>query len=110
MAAPLTDMAYGFILENVEKGRFVGGAMLSEVSLARELGTSRGPVREARQRGGGERGALHLTRIVADGALEPWMLRWQLRQACPRPAVGAAAAVEVAPKPRPPPSGVSRPS
>jgi DNA-binding GntR family transcriptional regulator len=47
MAGTLKDRAYEYILRGVESGAFGGGTCLSEVALARELGTSRAPVREA---------------------------------------------------------------
>ena len=47
MASNLKDLAYRSILRQIEKGGYPPGAFLPEVALARDLGMSRGPVREA---------------------------------------------------------------
>jgi DNA-binding GntR family transcriptional regulator len=47
MATNLKDLAYRSILEQIEKGKYPPGTFLSEVALARDLGMSRGPIREA---------------------------------------------------------------
>ena len=49
------------ITAGIESGRFVPGQRLTEAELTRQLGVSRGPVREAFKRLAGE-GVLDLTR------------------------------------------------
>ena len=46
----LADLAYAAIREEIVSGRLRGGERLVEARLARDLGTSRGPVREALRR------------------------------------------------------------
>ena len=46
----LADLAYAAIREEIVSGRLRGGERLVEAQLARDLGTSRGPVREALRR------------------------------------------------------------
>ena len=46
----LADLAYAAIREEILSGRLRGGERLVEAQLARDLGTSRGPVREALRR------------------------------------------------------------
>lgn len=58
MPDALKNIAYEFILEKLQDSHFRGGDMLSEAALAKSLGTSRGPVREA------------ITRLASEGFLE----------------------------------------
>jgi DNA-binding GntR family transcriptional regulator len=58
MPTTLRELAYEFISSNVESGRYPPGACLSESSIAENLNTSRGPVREA------------ITRLVSEGVVE----------------------------------------
>lgn len=46
----LADLAYASIRAEIVSGRLPGGTRLVEAQLARDLGTSRGPVREALRR------------------------------------------------------------
>src|SRR6185295_3451641 len=57
--APLADAVYETILEGILGGRYAGGAELTEVALAAELGVSRTPVHDA------------LKRLAVDGLVEP---------------------------------------
>jgi len=54
----LQQKAYQFIQQRILSGRLPGGSLISEVSLAREIGVSRTPVREA------------IGQLVAEGFLE----------------------------------------
>lgn len=47
---PLRQQAYDFIQEEIASGRLPAGSQLSELSLARQIGISRTPVREAIRR------------------------------------------------------------
>jgi DNA-binding GntR family transcriptional regulator len=57
-ANPLRQQAYDFIQEGIVSGRLVVGSQLSELSLAKQIGISRTPVREA------------IRRLVHEGLLE----------------------------------------
>lgn len=48
--APLADIVYDRLLEQIYNGDLPPGTVINEVALAREFGTSRGPVREAVRR------------------------------------------------------------
>jgi DNA-binding GntR family transcriptional regulator len=48
--APLSDLAFEFLAEAIIEGRIAPGAKLNEPELARSLGISRGPLREAVRR------------------------------------------------------------
>src|SRR5438552_16279828 len=54
----LVEAAYDAILENILSGALISGAVVSEVSLARELNVSRTPVHQA------------LTRLAKEGLIE----------------------------------------
>lgn len=58
MTGTLKDVAYEFVLRNVEDGTHTAGMCPSEVALAKELGTSRGLVRKA------------ITRLASEGVIE----------------------------------------
>ena len=45
--APMRDKAYRYLQQKILSGEFPAGSPLSEVSIARELGTSRTALREA---------------------------------------------------------------
>jgi len=47
---PLSDIVYRRLLEKIYSGAMAPGTVINEVALAREFGTSRGPVREAIRR------------------------------------------------------------
>lgn len=47
---PLSDVVYERLLEKIYSGAMPPGTVINEVALAREFGTSRGPVREAVRR------------------------------------------------------------
>lgn len=57
-ANPLRQQAYDFIQEGIVSGRLAAGRQLSELSLAKQMGISRTPVREA------------IRRLVHEGLLE----------------------------------------
>lgn len=50
ISVPLADVVYDRLLQQIYEGDLPPGTVINEVALAREFGTSRGPVREAVRR------------------------------------------------------------
>lgn len=77
------DRSYRFVRDGIVEGRFVGGMMLSEASLAGELGVSRTPVRAA------------LARLQEEGWLRIYPKRGALVQTLGERAISELAEMKV---------------
>jgi DNA-binding GntR family transcriptional regulator len=97
---PIQEKAYSYLRGRILSGELAPGTPLSEVSIARELGNSRGPLREAIRRLTGE-GFLRQSplggSVVVDFSRRDIAELYELREALEVYAVGKAAAHKLSP-------------